>query len=174
MSGEAFVKPQNEAPGLDAKTFDLDQWLSGTMRVTKYVDVYGKPGLQAEIDELDSQLRRTEDERVRREVAESIEALRAEMEASRVGFKFTSLSDARVDELRDQYKGEDALTSALAILAEHVEQPADPLQGHALRLDALLGEGYFAQTIIATGNSAQQGLGVTVPFSSAASAALRR
>ena len=37
---------------LDPKTFNVDEWLSGATRVTKMVEVYGRPHLQAEIDEL--------------------------------------------------------------------------------------------------------------------------
>ena len=39
---------------LDPKTFDLDEWLAGASCVTKFVEVYGKPHLQAEIDELEA------------------------------------------------------------------------------------------------------------------------
>ena len=31
---------------LDPKTFDLDEWLAGASRVTKFVEVYGKPHLR--------------------------------------------------------------------------------------------------------------------------------
>ncbi|MBK7509663.1 MAG: hypothetical protein IPI16_16675 [Comamonadaceae bacterium] len=35
-------------------TFNVDEWLAGASRVTKFVEVYGKPHLQAEIDELEA------------------------------------------------------------------------------------------------------------------------
>lgn len=157
---------------MSGEAFDLDKWLSGTTRIVKYVDIYGKPGLQAEIDELDSLLRRTEDTTERHAIAERIEALRTEMEASRVGFKFTSLADERVTALRDEHKDDEDY--ALAVAAEQCVTPAGFTLERMRALFAAIGEGYFAQTVLATANAAQQGMGVTVPFSSAASAALRR
>ena len=180
MAGDAFTKRQNgkpkkTEPKLDAATFDIDAWLSGAARVVKYVDVYGKPGLQAEIDELDSRLQRPVDERQAAEMAGQIEALRAEMEASRVGFKFTAIPEAEAAALREQRDGEDDhLLGAFRCLAAQCLLPAGMTADRMRRLCDAVGEGYFAQTVLATANAAQQGLGVTVPFSSAASRVLNR
>ena len=167
MSGKKNAE-RNDA----GTSFDLDRWLSGAMRVVKYVDVYGKPGLQAEIDELDAQLRRSDIAEDRAELAARIEGLQTEMELSRVGFKLTSVPDERVEELREAHGDDDAFT--LAMLAEQCVTPTGMTPERFRQLRAALGDGYFAQTILVTANSAQQGLGVAVPFSSAASAALRR
>ncbi|MBK8758836.1 MAG: hypothetical protein IPM08_17490 [Actinomycetales bacterium] len=51
---------------LDPRTFDVDEWLAGASRVTKMVEVYGKPHLQAEIDELDALAADAEGEAPRR------------------------------------------------------------------------------------------------------------
>jgi hypothetical protein len=171
MAGESFKKKSKPGPNGAEPTFDLDRWLAGTMRVVKYVDVYGRPGLQAEIDELDAQLRRSDIAEDRAELAARIEGLRTEMELSRVGFKLTSVPDERVEELREAHD-DDGFT--LAMLAEQCLSPAGMTPDRFAQLRAALGDGYFAQTILVTANAAQQGLGVAVPFSSAASAALRR
>ena len=77
--------------------FDINAWLSGLSRVTKFVEVIGKPHLQAEIDALDAHLRRVSDAADAHGIAEQIEALRVEMEASRVGFRVSSLDPERVE-----------------------------------------------------------------------------
>ena len=181
MPGEAFSKaPARRAATprkglLDPATFDVEAWLSGATRVTKYVDVYGKPGLQADIDELDSRLRRETDEQEQSALAERIESLRAEMEASRIGFRFQAITEARASDLREQRDedGDDDLAGAYRCLAAQCLNPALTAEQMRRLCDAL-GEGYFSQTVLAAANAAQQGLGVTVPFSSAASRVLSR
>lgn len=152
-------------------TFDIDAWLSGLSRVTKFVEVIGKPHLQAEVDALDAQLRRTSDAATALGIAEQIEALRVEMEASRVGFRVSSLDPERVEAILAEHP-EDAVTAGIAILAEQIVEPAGWSVEQVRALCRRLGEGYFAQTLLAASTAAQQGLGVEVPFSSAASAIL--
>ena len=152
-------------------TFDIDTWLAGAHQVVKFVEVIGKPHLQAEIDALDAQLRRTSDAATALGIAEEIEALRVEMEASRVGFRVSSLDPERVEAILAEHP-EDAVTAGIAILAEQIVEPAGWSVEQVKALCQRLGEGYFAQTLLAASTAAQQGLGVEVPFSSAASAIL--
>ena len=155
-------------------TFNVDEWLAGASRVTKMVEVYGKPHLQAEIDELDARLRSdTLDGSERHDVADRVEALRAEMTASRAVFKFSSIPDEKVEAIRKRHKG-DEIAGAMEILAAQCVQPSGMTGGGMARIKDTIGEGYFAQTILTTASLAQQGLGVTVPFSSAASRARTR
>ena len=64
------------------------------------------------------------------------------------------------------------MTAGIAILAEQIVEPAGWSVEQVKALCQRLGEGYFAQTLLAASTAAQQGLGVEVPFSSAASAIL--
>lgn len=172
MAGESFTKPAEEtAP--DLKVFDLDKYIAGSMRVTKYVDVYFRPGLQAEIDELDARLSASSDDEESAELAVEIEKLRGEMADSRVGFKFASVPEEQLEKLRKKWKGEDEEFGFQVLAAQCVQPPGLDSAGFRRMRDAL-GEGYLSQTIIACANAAQQGLGVTVPFSSASSRARRR
>lgn len=155
------------------ETFDIDRWLAGATRVVKYVDVYGKAGLQAQIDELDAALRRSDVVEERQEIAARIEGLRTEMEMSRVGFKFTSVPDEKIEALREKH-GEDADAFTFEVLAEQCVEPVGMTPDRFRALYEAIGDGYFGQTISLAARTALQGLGVTVPFSSAASAALRR
>lgn len=160
------------ADELDPKTFNVDEWLSGVTRVTKMVEVYGRPHLQAEIDELDALASDAEGDE-RDDLHAQADELREEMEASRVRFKVASLREERVEVIRKQFKPKDLEGPTFAIMSEQIVHPvmtADQLR--ALR-DAI-GDGYFAQTLTATCLAAQQGLAVTVPFSSAASRARKR
>ena len=156
---------------LDPKTFDLDEWLAGASRVTKFVEVYGKPHLQAEIDELEA-LAADADEADRDEILERADALRDEMESSRARFKITSIPDERIESIRRKVKDEEERT--FAIMAEQIIAPAGMTPEKVRAIRDAIGDGYFAQTLTATCLAAQQGLGVTVPFSSAASRARKR
>ena len=138
------------------------------------MDVYGKPGLQAEIDELDSRLNSETATPVRQALAERIEALRDEMNASKIGFKFQAIPEAEASDLRAAQPGDDELSSAYRCIAAQCVTPGNLTADDIRALASALGEGYFVQTILTTANSAQQGLGVTVPFSSAASRVLSR
>lgn len=150
-------------------TFNIDEWLAGASRVTKFIEVIGKPHLQAEIDELDARLSAMDPgDPERQGIADQILTLSDEMEASRVGFKLASLPGERVEALRKMHK-RDEEASAFAIIAEQVVKPAGLKPEDIRHIRDALGDGYFAQTIMATAASAQQGIGVAVPFSSAAS-----
>jgi len=156
---------------LDSATFDLDKWLAGVSRVTKFVEVYGKPHLQAEIDELDA-LAGDADESVRDDILTRADALRDEMTCSRARFKISSVPDERVEEIRSKVEGDEART--FAIMAEQIISPVGMTPEKLRAIRDGIGDGYFAQTITATCLAAQQGLAVTVPFSSAASRARKR
>ena len=141
---------------LDPKTFNVDEWLSGVTRVTKMVEVYGRPHLQAEIDELEALASDAEGDE-RDDLHAQADELREEMEASRVRFKVASLREERVEVIRKQFKPKDLEGPTFAIMSEQIVHPvmtADQLR--ALR-DAI-GDGYFAQTLTATCLAAQQGL----------------
>lgn len=156
---------------LDPKTFDLDEWLAGTSRVTKFVEVFGKPHLQAEIDELEA-LANDADDADRDGILARANDLRDEMEASRARFKITSIPDERVEEIRRKVKDDDERT--FAIMAEQIVAPAGVTPAKVRAIRDGIGDGYFAQTLTATCLAAQQGLGVTVPFSLAASRVRKR
>ncbi len=156
---------------LDPKTFDLDEWLAGASRVTKFVEVYGRPHLQAEIDELDALAADAESDDERDDLRARADALREEMEASRARFKVSSIPDERVEAIRKKVKDQEA--AAFAIMAEQFVSP--PMTADVLTsIRDAIGDGYFAQTITSACVAAQQGLAVTVPFSSAASRSRRR
>lgn len=168
MAGESFM----EAPEVpDSQTFDLDAWLSGTMRVVKYVTVYGKAGLQAEIDALDAEALQASDSE-RAELLARAEALREEMQRSAVGFKMAAISAEQMDRITAKYEDEGDAVSE--ILAAQCIAPAGMTAEKMAILQERVGDGYFRQTILAAALAAQQGIGVTVPFSSAASLARTR
>lgn len=174
MNGEAFTPELDvDAPLPKPAGFDLDAWLSGAMRPVKYAEVYGKAHLQAEIDELDAKLRRTSDGDERVEIAGHIEALRAEMSASLLRLKFTSIPADDVDKIEAEHK-DDTVRRAEHIVAAQCIEPAGMTGDRMRRMREALGDGYWFATVLAAANQAQQGLGITVPFSSAASAALQR
>lgn len=152
------------------KSFDIDEWLAGAIRVTKFVEVYGRAGLQADIDALDAQIRRRPDEGgvsdpERVVLARKLDELRAQMSASRIGVRMTSVPPERIEEIIEEH-GEGAY---LQILAEQIIEPEGFTAERLATLQSAIGEGYFAATLLATSRAAQQGLGVEVPFSSAAS-----
>lgn len=163
---------------LDVKTFDLDKWLGGSMRVTKFVEVYGKAGLQADIDELDARLADLDpDDDERDTLVDRLDALRDEMEASKLGLKFSSIPDEQVERIRKRHKGSGddvEMARAMDLLAAQCVQPSGLTAAQFAAMRDALGDGYFAQTILTTAALAQQGLGVTAPFSSAASRARKR
>lgn len=147
--------------------FDLDAWLAGASGFTVYAEAYGRPDLHGTIQRLDAELRRERDDTRKRALAEQIKSARATMEGSRVGFTFRGIPADRAKELEKAHADPDAY--AFAVLAEQCVEPAGltPEAFRAMR-DAW-GEGVFVQAIMAPANQAQQGLGVSVPFSSAAS-----
>ena len=142
--------------------FDLDAWIDGATRVTKYVEVYGKPSLQAAIAKMDAQLVRNPQDKI---LAKKIEAARAEMKASRRGFTLTALSDSERDRINDEVADEDERVWHV-LAAQCVEPKMTPAQ--AKRLPQVLGDGYFAATNLAAAGEAIRGVGVDVPFSSLA------
>ena len=78
----------------------------------------------------------------------------------------------RVESIRRKVKDEEERT--FAIMAEQIIAPAGMTPEKVRAIRDAIGDGYFAQTLTATCLAAQQGLGVTVPFSSAASRARKR
>lgn len=111
--------------------------------------------------------------------AEEIEALRAEMAASALTFRFTALSEAERDQIRQDMRGRDEPdeTNLRAIAAmcrsvatvDGVEFPA-PMTWEDFRdLRDQLGVQVFEETIDAAASTASGVGGWSVPFSSAAS-----
>lgn len=157
---------------LDPKTFDVDAWLSGATRVTKMVEFYAKTALHGEIDYLDSLAADAEGDE-RDDLNSRADALREEMKASLVRFMISSIPERRVDAITKQFKPKDAEGRTFAVMAEQIVSPAMTAEQLETLRDAV-GDGYFAQTLVATCLAAQQGISVSVPFSSAASRARRR
>lgn len=154
--------------------FDLDAWIDGTLRPTVSVEVYGKAGLKGRIQRLDADLRAATDPAQQRALAQQVEDLRADMEASRRVFTLAGIDDERVEAISKAHADDpDELAAPFAILAEQTVDPKLTV-AQLRKLAAGLGTGYFAQTFLAASTQVQAGLGVTVPFSSAASQVLGR
>lgn len=169
---DAFTK----APESD--DFNLDDWISGARLPEKSVTVYGRADLVAEFYELERQLQNAgkdavDDDRLtgdpRKVLAQRMEALREQMQASALTFRFRALLDAEVEEAKKAHKGSDeALSFAmLSIQAVHPKVPAEkwPL------IREKIGDGQFTALLEAAG-SASYDRQVSVPFSLAASALL--
>ncbi|MBK8758835.1 MAG: hypothetical protein IPM08_17485 [Actinomycetales bacterium] len=89
------------------------------------------------------------------------------MEASLARFKVSSIPEERVEEIRKKVKDQEDRGLRGHGRAVHIPARMTPDLVRAIQ-DAI-GDGYFAQTITSACLAAQQGLAVTVPFSSAAS-----
>lgn len=191
------IDQQPDEGALDAKTFDLRSWMSGTALTTRSVDVCGKPQLMGHIQELTTRLERPVspiiDERAGAmspsqqadlEIAEQIEAARQEMLASIVTWKFTGLTPARVAELKElapdvpgkvteiDYR----IWAAQVVSVNGQEIDIDWTDLRDLHLGTKTSTGlgeYFLQTIGSAANAAHAGVGVTVPFSQRSSSLTR-
>jgi len=199
-TGEAFTKPTDDTPtALDVATFDVRAWARGTAPVTRSVAVCGRPDLMGHIEALKDELERAQaaefdDQRPLAkshavELAQVLEAARADMLAAMVVFTFRGLRPGELEAIKAEH-GDDGEPEGISDLDYKVwarqcirASPAngDPVKGvdwETLRLmhrgdeaEGVEGLGvYFMRTIAATANAAASGGGVDVPFSSASSA----
>ena len=198
-SGAAFSKPTDDAPATpDVTTFDPRAWARGTAPVTRSVAVCGRPDLMGHIEALKDELERAQAaEFVDRrplakshavELAQALEAARADMFAAMVVFTFRGLRPGEIEALNAEHgPGDpDAITDfdyrvwarqCFKVSPAHGE-PVSGVDWEALKFMHLgdpeteaSGLGlYFMRTIAKTASAAASGGGVDVPFSSASSA----
>lgn len=185
-TGEAFTKPEPEI----TPRMNLRRWLDkGNARVVKYVEVYLAAGLEADIREMDAEIARlrganlgveqtSENEARLRSMAQQVEDWRAEMNDSRVVFKFRGIDGSEVEAIRAAAPvGEDGKPDqsamGFALFAKQCLAPEGLTAEDFADLHAALGDGYFDQTIVRTAIAARDGVSIDVPFSFAASEILR-
>ena len=197
-SGEAFTKPTDDTPAPDVKGFDPRKWARGTAPVTRSVAVCGRPDLMGHIEALKDELERAQaaefdDQRPLAkshavELAQALEAARADMLAAMVVFTFRGLRPGEIEALNAEHgPGDpDAITDfdyrvwarqCVKVSPAHGE-PVSGVDWETLKFMHLgdpeteaSGLGlYFMRTIAKTANAAASGGGVDVPFSSASSA----
>ena len=202
--GAAFSKPTDDTPAPDVKGFDPRAWARGTAPVTRSVAVCGRPDLMGQIEALKDELERAqaselEDQRPLAkshavELAQALDACRADMLAAMVVFTFRGLRPGELEAIKAEHgpvDGDGITDLDYKVWARQCIKisPAqgDPVKGtdwETLRLmhrgtpeldpdDPSFVEGlgvYFIQTVARTANAAASGGGVDVPFSSASSA----
>lgn len=197
-NGEAFgINGADDTPeDLDAATFNLKNWIKGTGNVTRSVAVCGMPQLMGHIEALKDELERTQaapfdDDRplvktAAMELAEKLEAARAEMLASMVTFRFRGLHQGELEKIKAEHgpdDGEGITDLDYKVWARQCVEVIAP-NGRAKGIgwedlkamhigdeeSGIEGLGsYFVQTIARKANEAATGGGVDVPFSSASS-----
>lgn len=171
MPGEAFTKSTDE--------FDLDDWISGAKLPEKSATVYGRADLVAEYEALDRQLRGegkpefvddrlTGDPRV--SLAQRMDQIRKDMEASALTFRFRAVLDSETKALREGNKGSEEDLTFQILSVQCVAPRVSPEQWPRIR--EKIGDGQFAHLLEAAG-SASYDRQVSVPFSLAASALLK-
>lgn len=181
--GDSFTKT-TDLDTADPAKFDLRSWISGTTAVTRSCTVYGRPNLMGEIESLKDELAEIQaaefdDDRplalsAGLEVARKIEALRAEMHASAVRFRFRGLRNGELEELKAEMGREDDAPDGIGeldyrMLERQCVAPAGVTWEDFRTLHTNFGA-YFGRTILKTAGDAASGGGVDVPFSSASSA----
>jgi hypothetical protein len=147
----------------------MDAWIDGGLPSSESFEVLAKAGLRGRIQALDIELKELaeKDAPRARTLARELEKLREEMDASRLVFTVTALAEDRNRELMEKMKEDgDQEAYTYQVLSEQLEPKITPEQ--IKRLATKIGPGYFAQTFLASSQRVQQGLGVTVPFSSTA------
>lgn len=157
----------------DPAEFDIDEWLNGTTRLTKSVEVYGKPSLADEIASLEAQLADPKVHATRMgqkspavAIAKEIEDKRAEMEASKRTFTFQALSTAQETGPQDDMGGRDDNDElGLRIIAAMCVEPKGLTWQHFSRLRDGIGVSYFDATIANAVGEVRRGRDVSVPFS---------
>ena len=204
-SGAAFSKPTDDAPATpDVTTFDPRAWARGTAPVTRSVAVCGRPDLMGHIEALADEIERAqasemEDQRPLAkshavELAQALDACRADMLAAMVVFTFRGLRPGELEAIKAEHgpvDGDGITDLDYKVWARQcikispaAGEPAKGVDWETLRLmhrgtpdlepdDPGFVQGlgvYFVRTIGATANAAASGLGVDVPFSSASSA----
>lgn len=182
-AGEAFTKTTDDAPvdAHDPATFDVRAWIRSTSPVTRSCTVYGRPDLMGEIEALKDELAEVQstdvdDERLSHvpglDIAQRIEALRAQMMASALRFRFRGLRNGELEEVKAETSTTDADTIGeldYRIMARQCVEPAGLAWEDFRDLHTSLGA-YFGRTLMKTALEAVNGGGVDVPFSSASSA----
>jgi hypothetical protein len=112
--GEAFTKPTDDAPDtLDVATFDPRAWARGTAPVTRSVAVCGRPDLMGHIEALADEIERAqasemEDQRPLAkshavELAQALDACRADMLAAMVVFTFRGLRPGELEAIKAEH-----------------------------------------------------------------------
>ena len=199
MTGEAFAKPTDDTPATpDVATFDPRAWARGTAPVTRSVAVCGRPDLMGHIEALKDELERTQaaefddDRPLARshavELAQALEAARANMLAAMVVFTFRGLRPGELEAIKAEHGADDGegitdldykvWARQCIKISPATGKPAKGVDWETLKLMHRGDEGegveglgaYFVRTIGATANAAASGGGVDVPFSSASSA----
>lgn len=199
-TGEAFTAPTDDAPtALDVAGFDVRAWARGTAPVTRSVAVCGRPDLMGHIEALKDELERAQaaefdDQRPLArsravDLAQALEASRADMLAAMVVFTFRGLRPGELEGMKAEH-GADEDVEGISDFDYKVwarqcikvspanGDPVKSIDWETLRLmhrgdeeQGVDGLGvYFIQTIARTANAAASGGGVDVPFSSASSA----
>ena len=197
--GAAFSKPTDDAPAaLDVTTFDPRAWARGTAPVTRSVAVCGRPDLMGHIEALKDELERAQsaefdDQRPLAkshavELAQALEAARADMLAAVVVFTFRGLRPGEIEAMKAEHGADDSegitdldykvWARQCIKISPASGDPVKSVDWETLRLmhrgdeeQGVEGLGaYFVQTIARTANAAASGGGVDVPFSSASSA----
>ena len=145
---------------------------------TAHCTVPLRQGLRAQIDDLEAELARTAaDEAPKRmggpsplkEIAERIEALREQMRASEVTFRFQALTYEAREQIRVDMNGRDDQDELnLRAIAAMCVEPKGLNHGDFRKIRAKLGVHIFEQTIDEAANKASGG-DWSVPFSFAAS-----
>lgn len=180
-TGDAFTKDTPSTP--DVETFNLRAWIKGTSPVTRSVTVYGRPDLMGEIEALDErvvELQSTEFDDTRlgyvseaQQVAQQAEALRKEMHASALRFRFRGLKNGEYEAIKKDAGLDGEQPDGIGELDYRVwaRQCVEPkgIEWEDLRDLHDTFDNYFMRTIAVTANTAQSGGGVDVPFSSASS-----
>lgn len=181
--GDAFAKAE-PAPARDPLgdfRMNLRKWRDkGTARVVKYAEVFLAPGLQAEIDALDAEIVRLgTDNPESVPLAEQAEALREEMQSSRMSFKFAGIDSENIRSIADGFEKDadgnvkDNKGFTCQVLAAQCVEPKGMTADDFADLFDALGEGYFGRTLLAASGAARDGVSVDVPFSLAASLTLK-
>ena len=145
---------------------------------TAHCTVPLRQGIRAQIDDLEDELARTAaDEAPKRmggpsplkEIAERIEALREQMRASEVTFRFRALSYEQREQIRADMRGRDDQDELnLRAIAAMCFEPAGLNHGDFRKIRAKLGARIFDETIDKAADKASGG-DWSVPFSFAAS-----
>jgi len=144
---------------------------------TAHCTVPLRQGLRAQIEDLENELTQAAEDAPKRmgaasplkEIAERIEALREQMKASEVTFRFRALTYEQREQIRvDMHGRDDTDELNLRAIAAMCYEPAGLTHGDFRKIRAKLGAFIFDQTIDAASDRASGG-DWSVPFSFAAS-----
>jgi hypothetical protein len=183
MSDNAFTKiaaANNEETPAD---FDVDAWLTGATLPERTVTIYGDGKGYADLQEAIADFDRARadeanvaeedaglnDGAATRRLAERVEQLRDQIEASKRTFRFRAIVSTESEEIGKAHKGDDDAITYATIAKQSVRPKLTPEQVKAMR--GKIGEGQF-QKLMTAAAEASYGRQVEVPFSLAASALL--